>query len=524
MSNLLNCFHKQTNIKWIATISLTVLMVGLTSCREDFNEKIVANTLEFSKDTVFLDTIFSNISSRTYSFKVYNRENIAVTIPNISLKNENSNYRLNVDGEAGVNFNNVSILAKDSLFVFIETTATQSEFVANEFLNTDAIKFTLASETKEIQLVSLVKDAIFLFPSTNNQGIKESILLGENESEISINGFYLEDNQLVFTKDKPYVIYGYATVPPNKTLQINAGSRVFFHKDSGILVSENASLEINGTSSTSLEDSENEVVFEGDRLETAYENTAGQWGTIWLSKRSVENKISNLTLKNATIGILCEGENANTEVNLNLVNSQIYNSSFSNLWAINAIIRAENCVFGNSGESSVYLNLGGNYEFLHSTFANYWTSSFRNSPTLLIDNFIELSDGSRLSTDLQQAYFGNCIVDGNQSIEFLFFQESENIFNINFESSLLKFNDVNNRFDELPIYDFTNNNIYVNTFINRNTGFLNPTQNIFFLTEGSEAIGAGNFDIGAQVPFDLLGNSRANSIDAGAVNFFLTTD
>ena len=37
--------------------------------------------------------------------------------------------------------------------------------------------------------------------------------------------------ELNFTKDKPYVIYGYAAIPANKTLVIDAGARIYFHNN-----------------------------------------------------------------------------------------------------------------------------------------------------------------------------------------------------------------------------------------------------------------------------------------------------
>jgi hypothetical protein len=60
----------------------------------------------------------------------------------------------------------------------------------------------------------------------------------------------------------------------------NAGSHVYFHANSGLIVSNNASLNINGSKSNSTL-FENEVVFESDRLQPEYADVPGQWGTIW---------------------------------------------------------------------------------------------------------------------------------------------------------------------------------------------------------------------------------------------------
>ena len=58
---------------------LLLLFIGfsicLTSCRDDFEFERSTGGLEFSRDTVYLDTVFTNIGSSTYTLKVYNRSN-----------------------------------------------------------------------------------------------------------------------------------------------------------------------------------------------------------------------------------------------------------------------------------------------------------------------------------------------------------------------------------------------------------------------------------------------------------------
>ncbi len=87
--------------------------------QEGFSIRYSSGNLEFSKDTVYLDTVFTNIGSSTYSLKVYNRSNNDIQIPNVRLaQGNNSSYRLNVDGVAGKEFENVPLMAKDSLIYF----------------------------------------------------------------------------------------------------------------------------------------------------------------------------------------------------------------------------------------------------------------------------------------------------------------------------------------------------------------------------------------------------------------------
>ena len=74
-------------------------LIFWSSCRQDFEFKPTTGTLSFSKDTVYLDTVFSNIGSSTYTLKVYNNSDDDILIPSLKLsKVQTSNYRMNVDG------------------------------------------------------------------------------------------------------------------------------------------------------------------------------------------------------------------------------------------------------------------------------------------------------------------------------------------------------------------------------------------------------------------------------------------
>ena len=65
----------------------TLLLVLSWACRKDFDFATATGQLRFSKDTVFLDTVFTNIGSSTYTLKVYNLQNEDVFIPSIRLAN-----------------------------------------------------------------------------------------------------------------------------------------------------------------------------------------------------------------------------------------------------------------------------------------------------------------------------------------------------------------------------------------------------------------------------------------------------
>ena len=78
------------------------MLIFWSSCRQDFEFIPSTGTLTFSKDTVYLDTVFSNIGSSTYTLKVYNQSDTDILIPSLKLsEGQNSNYRLTVDGMTG---------------------------------------------------------------------------------------------------------------------------------------------------------------------------------------------------------------------------------------------------------------------------------------------------------------------------------------------------------------------------------------------------------------------------------------
>ena len=148
---------------------LLLLLIGfavsLTSCRNDFDFESRTGGLEFSKDTVYLDTVFTDIGSSTYTLKVYNRSDKNISIPSLRLKEGTaSKYRLMVDGIAGQVFENVEILAKDSMYIFVSVTAEVADANPTDFLYTDQILFDDGSNQQKVELVTLIQDAYFLYP------------------------------------------------------------------------------------------------------------------------------------------------------------------------------------------------------------------------------------------------------------------------------------------------------------------------------------------------------------------------
>lgn len=514
------------------SLFVTILLMW-SSCRKDFEFTPSTGVLEFERDTVFLDTVFTNIGSSTYNLKVYNRSDEDIVIPNIQFENgTNSFYRMNVDGSTGITnppenegkfFENVELLANDSLFIFIETTIDFSTIntMENQFLYTDKILFDSGNNQQDVDLVTLVKDAVFIFADrtvddNGNTEIIETLVFdidGDGEDdETTLQGRFLENSELNFTNEKPYVIYGYAGVGNGQTLTIEAGARVHFHADSGIIVTQGGRINVNGELSTDPEALENEVIFEGDRLEPFFSDTPGQWGTIWLFNGSVNNTFNYATIKNATIGILADGNQNAVSNKLTVTNSQIYNSSAFGILGRATSILGENVVFNTSGQSSFAGTFGGRYNLTHCTIANYWNNSIRQFPALLINDFV-LDENNMVTTNpVEEANFTNCIVYGNSRIEFLLENEGED-FNYKFTNCLLQFN--SNNLEGTGNYQFEDPIFYEGNVFNEDPAFESPLDdNLLRISDDS----GGN---GIALPLnpvgtDILGITRSTEPDAGA--------
>lgn len=524
----------------------TGLLLSMTSCRDDFQFEPSTGGLEFSKNTVYLDTVFTNIGSSTYRLKVYNRSDNDISIPKIQLaRGAASKYRIMVDGMTGDAdapgkiFSNVELLAKDSLFVFIEVTTDVINANPTDFLYTDKIEFTnISGAPQTVDLVTLIQDAYFIYPQrsgTTGNYLYEAINLGigDNGQNLVVAGSNLDEadpvngNELIWNNSKPYVIYGYAMVPDGKTLTVNPGARVHFHANSGLIVQKNATLIIDGAASSTAA-LENEIIFEGDRLEPMYADVPGQWGAIINYSTSATNLIDHLTLKNATVGIL-NGNLATTTnttdfPNLTITNTQIYNCSNLGILARKSNVTGSNMVINYCGQANFAGTFGGTYNFTHCTFNNNWSS--QNQVAVLLSNYIETQTAIYVH-DLTQANFNNCIIYGGNQVEMILDKVTEGgaAFNYKFDHCLIKFNNINNQFTNNPLYDFANvsgANNYVDCTIAVNSSQFSPlfknvnTNNLRLAQDLNLPF---NASATALFPIDIANVGRTTSTDLGAYQF-----
>jgi hypothetical protein len=455
-----------------------ILTIVVASCKkesfEDFNE----NGLEFSTDSVIFDTIFSGIGSATKFFKVYNRSSEKIEISEIRLaKDMESKYQINIDGKPSTFKTNVRLNGNDSLYIFVKVTINTNQ---DALLEQDSIVFRIGENTQDIKLLAWGKDVHLI----NNETLQTT----------------------TWTKDKPYLVYNSMLVDKDQLLRINPGTKIYFHKGSRMYIA--GTLEIDGTF-------EEPVHLQADRLEEMYSDVPGQWDGIWLMNGSLHNKINYANIKNAVIGIQVDTLVDINVPTLSITNSKIEHMSFAGIYAQGSTIFASNCLIADCGFYDVALTIGGSYDFYHCTFANFWQNSFRETPSLLLNNYYSYKT-QVIIRDITHAGFYNCLVWGDRDNEISIDNYAgQGILSYEFDHCLLKYNSESNL-----------NSKYLNAcLINQDPIFIDYEKYNYQLNALSPAINKASVtrinDFPLFLNFDILQQSRVFDIgpDIGVFEF-----
>ena len=145
------------------------LLICVACADDDSFSTSTGLKLDFSVDTLRLDTVFSRTPSSTYSFWVHNRNNDGLRLQSVRLKRGNqTGYRVNVDGiyldnANGSQTQNLEIRKKDSILVFVELTASET-FREEPMAVEDDLLFTLESGVEQkVLLQAWAWDAVKLY-------------------------------------------------------------------------------------------------------------------------------------------------------------------------------------------------------------------------------------------------------------------------------------------------------------------------------------------------------------------------
>lgn len=454
---------KSMKIRHLIVLSFIALFIGISSCREDFDYDMASQELRFSNDTLNLDTIFNFTRSQTYRLSIHNRQNKDVFVPKIYLnKGENSYFKINVDGMPGHSFDQVAIRKKDSIIVFVEIAAQEAPSNPNY---QDEIVVETEAGFQQIKLLSFIEKAKFY-----NVDLDENYQMTENNW------------------DQTYSRVLFGNVNADQ-LTIGPNTKVYLHSDANLTI--HGALNIQGSL-------QNEVIFRTDRMDERSDSLPNNWGKIKIkTPQNVENSIQYAVIRGGNVGL--EVNHSNLTIN----NSKIFNNEMVGLHGINSKIRANNMLISNSNLAALAIE-GGNVEFIHSTFANYFNigQGVGGNYSLFLGNLGE----NDIDYPLVQANFYNCIIYG-RSANAIYFDQGNSSFNHDFKNNVIRM-----------IYPDELSGIDSSNILNEDPKYVNPGfgKNDLRLKDDSPILGLANPIYANMVPLDILNQPRTSAPTAGA--------
>lgn len=360
--------------------SLTAALILLiVACKKDSFITGSDARLSTSVDSLRFDTVFTSTGSVTHFFRIYNDNDQKLRLSSVKLNGGTSSaFKMNVDGIAGADIQNIELEANDSVYVFV--TVKIDPTTANlPFVLQDSISIQYNGNKKLVQLEAWGQNANFL----------RSKQITTNET---------------WTNTRPYVILGGLQVDTNVILTIEKGTKIYVHADAPLII--DGSLQINGEKYDSTR-----VVFGGDRLDDPYRDFPASWPGIYFRGSSKDNVLNYAIIKNAYQGLVAEQPSVNANPKLSINECIIDNCYDAGIFGLRTSIRAENTLISNCGKNTV-LAYGGVYDFNHCTIVSYSNSFLlHKEPVLLLTDFVK--QGNSILTANLSALFRNCIFWGD---------------------------------------------------------------------------------------------------------------
>jgi hypothetical protein len=422
--------------------------------------------LEFSADTVYFDTLLSEIPTATFRFQAYNRSKNAVVIDRIALGGgSGSPYKIAVNGQPGPSHTNIRLLGGDSLLVLVSANVLGRNLDL-PYVVQDSVVFETNGHLQDVKLVAWGQDAHF---------IRNEVL----------------PCQTTWTADRPYVVFGAARVDSACLLQIEAGATIYMHNGANLFV--RGSLHSLGTP-------EAPVTFTSVRQDGSYRYAPGQWGAIVFLGSSQRNRLTGTRITNGLFGVYADPPTTPTDIVMD--QCLIENMAYAGVWCFNAQLQMRNTLVNNCLAYTVACVSGGTYRFDHCTFANYSFDFFREGPSVVFSNFSIIGENVVLAADLD-VRLRNSIVWGSLEEEILYPTQLAG-----FDSTVVV--------DNCLMRSVLAPNWPGASVRQDDPRFAEPALQDFRLLPNSPAIDAGT-PLG--FPADLLGFPRSGAPDLGAFEF-----
>ena len=376
-----------------------------SSCKKDSFITSADARLSVNADTLKFDTVFTTTGSITQVFKIFNDNNQKIRLSKVKLMGGiSSAYKMNVDGTAATEVNNVEIEANDSIYVFVSVTINPN---ANNlpFIVMDSILISYNGNSRYVQLQAYGQNANFL---------RNRVIYGNT----------------TWTNNLPYVILGSIRIDTTAVLTIQEGCRIYSHADAPFLV--DGTLIINGTKTDS-------VVFAGDRIDPGYKDLPAGWPGIYFRGSSKNNVLRFAIIKNANQAIVVQNPSPNANPKLILHQCIVDNAYDAGILCINTSLQADNSLISNCG-TNISMTYGGDYNLTHCTVAAFSTYYINHkNPVLNLNNYT-LLNGSTLTANLN-AVFRNNIFWGDAGFvddEISLSKQGSNTFSVLFDRNLYR--------------------------------------------------------------------------------------
>lgn len=402
VNNILTHFAKCSATRFAQCVAIVIASIFAMSCSDD--EQFTTDKsayLRFSVDTVQFDTLFNSVSSETKRLIVYNRNDKGVRLNSVSLQSGgNAGFQMNVDGQYGATVKDVEILANDSIFIFIEA---------------------LSKDNTEELLTHLEDKIIFQLES----GMSQSIVLDCYGQKANILRHEVITEDRTLDHALPYVIYDSLVVAENATLTLTAGTKLYFHNYTNMIV--RGTLKIEGELG-------NEVIIRGDRTNRLfpylpYDHLNNQWGGIYLTSTCKGCDINYADIHSGNFGIDCDsiaGE-------LTIQNSTIHNVAGDALNIRYTKALVANSQLSNAGRYCAFLT-HAQAEFYHCTLGQFypWYSKICNAL------FMVKKPEEKSAWANAQSNFYNSIITGSGIDEvFADFDSKNDTLRLHFYSSFV---------------------------------------------------------------------------------------
>ena len=471
------------NLLFIVICALT--LVGCSEYKVSDNSTF---RLAFSSDTISFDTVFTEQGSATAQLMVYNRNKMALVVDRVWL-DDGSVFLVNVDGEPDLTrLTHLTINGGDSAFVFVRVRMDQLND-NSPVLVEDQLHFHLA-----------------------NGAIQDVVLeaYGQDATRIGYVGIGRTDTtDIVFTADKPYIIYD--TLVINGSLTLQAGSRLFMH--SGACMFALGDVTADGSLTQP-------IVIRGDRLDRLFDSVpylyaGGSWNGIYLISEQQKTYIFRyVDILSGNVGLYCSSTCTESLPQLTIDGCRIHNHTMYGLVLDHIDAKVTNTEISNCASYCVYCS-GGTHDFIHSTVASYFGfTNIRIQSVAKEDAAAVFIDNLNKEIPQTTTSFYNSIITGYRTNQLVVATPFDQYYPGTFVGNYLKTDTLTIPHAEKNTYwqKTDTNAVFVNDFYR----YKEYVYYDFRLDSLSPAIGIADSLTAVPYPIDRIGVTRAfTSPDAG---------